>query len=306
MASASRWPGKYLDELPGPGLGPVRGQRDGRGGRCGRRWTRRPHYKLANLIAIVDVNRLGQRGPTDLGWDTGAYRRRAEAFGARMFVIDGHDVAAIDEALAQAGDLTGDQPAVILARTIKGKGFSEVEDAEQLARQAVPAGHGGTGRGRARRRAAPGGPGTPASFCSSWTNGPRPTAARAQRAPTRFVGCDAYGVQLLRHDIARFTLLLGESDGEGLFSPTHPPPVRSLAEAVVVGPKCNRAGAEPARRGQLERGRRTATGGSRRPTGGRPGGAVASDPGLDSSAASLTKLGTTKSQISSTSRASIP
>jgi transketolase len=88
------------------------------------------HYKLANLIAIVDVNRLGQRGPTDLGWDTGAYRRRAEAFGARTFVIDGHDVAAIDEVLARAGDLSGDQPTVILARTIKGKGFTEVEDAE--------------------------------------------------------------------------------------------------------------------------------------------------------------------------------
>jgi transketolase len=88
------------------------------------------HYKLANLIAIVDVNRLGQRGPTELGWDTDAYRRRAEAFGARTFVVDGHDVAAIDQALAQAGDLSGDQPAVIVARTIKGKGFSEVEDAE--------------------------------------------------------------------------------------------------------------------------------------------------------------------------------
>jgi transketolase len=97
----------------------VRGQRDGRG-----------VYKLANLIAIIDVNRLGQRGPTDLGWDTETYRRRAEAFGARTFVVDGHDVAAVDQALAQAGDLSGDQPAVIVARTIKGKGFSEVEDAE--------------------------------------------------------------------------------------------------------------------------------------------------------------------------------
>jgi len=39
---------------------------------------------------------------------------------------------------------------------------------------------------------------------------------------TRFVGCDAYGVQSLRHDLARFTFLLGESDGEGLFSPSIP------------------------------------------------------------------------------------
>jgi transketolase N-terminal domain/subunit len=40
------------------------------------------HYRLANLVAIVDVNRLGQRGPTELGWDLDAYARRAEAFGA--------------------------------------------------------------------------------------------------------------------------------------------------------------------------------------------------------------------------------
>ena len=88
------------------------------------------HYKLANLIAIVDVNRLGQRGPTELSWDLDAYSRRATAFGARVIAIDGHDVAAIDRALAQAGDLSGEQPTVILARTLKGRGFSEVEDPE--------------------------------------------------------------------------------------------------------------------------------------------------------------------------------
>src|SRR5881392_1786688 len=86
------------------------------------------HYKLANLIAIVDVNRLGQRGPTDLGWDLDAYRRRTEAFGARVFVIDGHDVAAIDQAMTEAGDLSGERPSVILAPTLKGRGASEVED----------------------------------------------------------------------------------------------------------------------------------------------------------------------------------
>ena len=61
------------------------------------------YYKLGNLIALVDVNRLGQRGPTELSWDLDAYTRRMEAFGARVFAIDGHDVAAIDQALAQAG-----------------------------------------------------------------------------------------------------------------------------------------------------------------------------------------------------------
>lgn len=53
------------------------------------------YYKLSNLIVIVDVNRLGQRGQTELGWDTDSYARRAEAFGARVIVIDGHDLTEI-------------------------------------------------------------------------------------------------------------------------------------------------------------------------------------------------------------------
>jgi transketolase len=88
------------------------------------------HYKLSNLVAMMDINRLGQSGPTELGWDLGAYARRAEAFGARVLVIDGHDLAAIDGALAEAGEAVGDRPTVILAKTIKGRGFSEVEDKE--------------------------------------------------------------------------------------------------------------------------------------------------------------------------------
>ena len=86
------------------------------------------YYQLSNLIAIVDVNRLGQRGPTELQWNLDAYARRAEAFGARVLEINGHDLAEIDEAFTRAADGTGSQPTVVLARTIKGRGFSEVED----------------------------------------------------------------------------------------------------------------------------------------------------------------------------------
>jgi transketolase len=86
------------------------------------------YYRLSNLVAIVDVNRLGQRGATELGWDLDAYDRRAEAFGARALVVDGHDLAAIDGALAAAADTAGGRPTVVLARTVKGKGFAEVED----------------------------------------------------------------------------------------------------------------------------------------------------------------------------------
>jgi transketolase len=86
------------------------------------------HYRLSNLVAIVDVNRLGQRGATELGWDLDAYGRRVEAFGARPLVIDGHDLGAIGNALAEAVHPGDGQPSVILARTVKGKGFAEVED----------------------------------------------------------------------------------------------------------------------------------------------------------------------------------
>jgi transketolase len=84
------------------------------------------YYQLGNLTAIVDVNRLGQRGPTELEWDMDAYRRRAEAFGCTAVVIDGHDIGQIDQALAAARD--AERPTVVLAKTVKGKGFAEIED----------------------------------------------------------------------------------------------------------------------------------------------------------------------------------
>ncbi|MEW1837951.1 transketolase [Nonomuraea angiospora] len=84
---------------------------------------------LANLTAIVDVNRLGQRGPTRHGWDTGAYARRFGAFGWHTIEIDGHDPGQIDYALNDARN-TRRRPTVILAKTRKGEGALEVENRE--------------------------------------------------------------------------------------------------------------------------------------------------------------------------------
>ncbi|MFB4277113.1 MULTISPECIES: transketolase [unclassified Nonomuraea] len=84
---------------------------------------------LANLTAIVDVNRLGQRGPTRHGWDTGAYARRFGAFGWHTIEIDGHDPGQIDYALSDARN-TRRRPTVILAKTRKGEGVLEVENRE--------------------------------------------------------------------------------------------------------------------------------------------------------------------------------
>ena len=121
--------GKYLEESPYR-VWVLCGDSEMAEGSIWEALDKASHYKLSNLIAIVDINRLGQRGPTELSWDLDTYAARAAAFGARVFAIDGHDVAAIDAALAQAGDLAGDKPSVIVARTLKGRGFSEVEDRE--------------------------------------------------------------------------------------------------------------------------------------------------------------------------------
>ncbi|MDQ2689031.1 MAG: transketolase [Chloroflexota bacterium] len=83
--------------------------------------------ELDNLIAIIDVNRLGQTGETMHGWDLGAYSRRAEAFGWNAIEIDGHDVAAIDEAYARATQPNG-RPTAIIARTEKGHGVAAVSN----------------------------------------------------------------------------------------------------------------------------------------------------------------------------------
>ena len=84
------------------------------------------HARLDNLIAIVDVNRLGQRGPTMHEWDTSSWAARAAACGWDVQEIDGHDLEAIDAAYARA--LEADRPAAIFARTKKGSGVAAVED----------------------------------------------------------------------------------------------------------------------------------------------------------------------------------
>src|SRR5438874_3284454 len=84
-------------------------------------------FELDNLTAIIDVNRLGQRGETMHGWDLDSYANRAKAYGWHAIEIDGHDVEAIDRAYSEAESTPG-QPTVVVARTIKGKGVKEVED----------------------------------------------------------------------------------------------------------------------------------------------------------------------------------
>jgi transketolase len=82
---------------------------------------------LDNLVAIIDVNRLGQTRETMLGWDVDGYVRRIEAFGWHTIAIDGHDVEQIEQAYTEAENTQG-KPTAIVARTKKGKGVKAVED----------------------------------------------------------------------------------------------------------------------------------------------------------------------------------
>jgi len=96
----------------------------------GSMWEAAEHaafYELDNLTAIIDVNRLGQRGETMHGWDLSSYSERLRAFGWHTIEIDGHDVEEIDAAYKEAESTTG-RPTAVVARTIKGKGYSKVED----------------------------------------------------------------------------------------------------------------------------------------------------------------------------------
>lgn len=85
------------------------------------------YYKLDNLVGILDVNRLGQRGQTMYGHDVLAYQKRISSFGWETIVIDGHSYPEIIAAYTKALKIK-DRPSMIIAKTIKGKGVSFLED----------------------------------------------------------------------------------------------------------------------------------------------------------------------------------
>lgn len=118
--------GKYLDKIPYR-VWVLCGDSEVAEGSIWEAFDHASYYELDNLIAILDMNRLGQRGPTAHGWDGELYAERARAFGWHAIIIDGHDLdevnAAYEEALATEG-----KPTVIVAKTVKGKGVSFIEN----------------------------------------------------------------------------------------------------------------------------------------------------------------------------------
>jgi transketolase len=119
---------KFLDRLPSH-VWVLCGDSEMAEGSMWEAFEHASHYELDNLTAIIDVNRLGQRGETMIGWNTGVYVERARAFGWNAIEVDGHEVEEIDRAYKQAEETKG-RPTVIVARTIKGRGVKAVEDKE--------------------------------------------------------------------------------------------------------------------------------------------------------------------------------
>src|SRR3984893_18630993 len=120
--------GKYLDKLPYH-VWVLLGDSEMAEGSQWEAFDHASHYKLDNLVGILDVNRLGQRGETELGWNTAAYKARATGFGWNAIVIDGHNYDEINNAFALASQPNG-LPTLIIAKTLKGKGVSFLENKE--------------------------------------------------------------------------------------------------------------------------------------------------------------------------------
>lgn len=87
------------------------------------------HYKLNNLVGMIDVNRLGQRGETMYGHKVKAYQKRVAAFGWKTIVVDGHSVRQVSSAFRRAL-VEKKQPMMIIAKTIKGKGVTLMANKE--------------------------------------------------------------------------------------------------------------------------------------------------------------------------------
>jgi transketolase len=97
------------------------------------------HYRLNNLVGVLDLNRLGQRGETMYGHDPEAYRQRMEAFGWQTRTVDGHDLQEVLDAF-QPDDAEPNRPLMIISRTLKGKGVSRLEDRNGWHGKALDAG----------------------------------------------------------------------------------------------------------------------------------------------------------------------
>ncbi|MGD0742368.1 MAG: transketolase [Acidimicrobiales bacterium] len=212
--------GKFLDELPYR-VWTLCGDSELTEGSVWEAFDKAGYYELDNFTVIVDVNRLGQRGPTELGWNLDAYASRVTAFGCHPIEVDGHDLAAIDSAFAEAQ--ASRKPSVILARTVKGKGVPEIEDKNGWHGLALPADLA------ARAIAALGGPsslvvtspppehGTPAVTPNPHALVAVPRYALGEKVATRRAWGDALVALAARPEVVVLDAEVGNSTSSELF-----------------------------------------------------------------------------------------
>ena len=162
-----------------------------------------PHLGVSNLCAILDMNRLGQSDPTLFGWDGAGYAAKAAAFGWHVHECDGHDVAALQAALAAAR--AADRPSFIVARTVKGKGVSFLEDHEAMHGKAVPDDQHGAALAEVQARIAalgePQAPAAGAAPAAAADAGPPPgplTLATSYEQGDKIATRKAYGAALAK------------------------------------------------------------------------------------------------------------
>lgn len=216
--------GKHLDRLPYR-TWVLLGDSEMAEGSVWEAFERAAFEELDHLTAIVDVNRLGQRGPTQYEWDVEVYQRRAEAFGWHTVVVDGHDVEAVDRAFAEAVDETR-RPTAVIARTVKGKGVSAVENVNGAHGKAIDdvesaVAELGGNPGVSVAVTAPSGDAKPHTFDTG--GGTLPSWEVGDKVATR----DAYGAALaavgsMRGDVVALDGEVSNSTRSATFADAHP------------------------------------------------------------------------------------
>ncbi len=208
--------GKYLDELPYH-VWVLCGDSEMAEGSMWEAFQHASFYKLDNLIAILDMNRLGQTRETMEGWNGDHYASRAEAFGWHAIQIDGHDPEAIDRAYAEALEHEG-APTFIIAKTKKGYGVSFLEDKDGMHGKPVKQEQqeqaleelGGTNDLRVEvQKPEAGSPSTPASSASpelpTWEVGDEEATRGAYGAALKAVGAARQDVVALDGEVSNST-----------------------------------------------------------------------------------------------------
>lgn len=126
VAAGMAYAGKYIDQLPFKTYC-LLGDGEVSEGSVWEAMNFAGLKQLDNLVAVFDVNRLGQSQEAPLGHDLQVYEERARSFGWNTVVVDGHNVSELLAAFANANECKG-KPTAVIAKTLKGKGFPEIED----------------------------------------------------------------------------------------------------------------------------------------------------------------------------------